>query len=57
MTKNWKPCQISPDAHRCLRLASAVTGKDMRLLASEAIVEFCAKVLNDRGMSRRARKK
>jgi hypothetical protein len=52
-TEKWKPCQISLDAHRCLRLVSAVTGRDMRSLASEAIIQFCEKALRESGLAKR----
>lgn len=44
---NWKPCQISVEALRCLKLASAVSGREMRDIASEAIVVFCKDLLQN----------
>lgn len=40
----WHPAKISSEAHQCLKLAAALTNKDMRDIASEAILTYCKKL-------------
>lgn len=45
VAKYWRPCQISAEALARLKLASALTDREMRELASEAIIAFCNDLL------------
>jgi hypothetical protein len=51
----WHPAKISKEALQCLKVASALTGKEMRELASEAILKHCndliAKATKKNGLS------
>lgn len=42
---NWHPAKLSTEAHRILKLSSALTGRDMRELASTAILDYCKHIV------------
>lgn len=41
----YKPAKISDEAYKCLRIASALLDRDMRDLASEAILAYCHPII------------
>ena len=41
----WVSAKISDESHNCLKIASALLKKDMRELGSQAVMEFCTKVI------------
>lgn len=46
--ESWLPCKISPEAQLRLKLAAALTGREMRELASEAILSHCSQIVAHR---------
>lgn len=44
----YLPCKISPEAHMRLKLSSALTGRDMASLASEAVLAYCSQIVSER---------
>jgi hypothetical protein len=49
MRKERHPCQISPDAHRLLRVLAMHTGAEIGELASVAIQDYCERRLSSLG--------